>query len=70
MRIIVLNYGNSTVEIVPMDTIAINQHNMGEFNCEEYLQKKGFKTSECNWMVVNQPTPVYYYGEVIPYANI
>lgn len=71
MKIIVLDYGGGYVETVPMTKDAINQHNMGEFNAESYLAERGYKTSNCNWMVCDEdPIPVYALGEVIPYASI
>lgn len=71
MKIIVLDYGGGFVETVPMTKTAINQHNLGEFNCAEYLAEHGYKPSNCNWMVCDEdPIPVYAYGQMMPYTAI
>ena len=70
MKIIVLDYGGGYVETVSMTNDAINQHNMGEFNAEAYLSARGYKTSNCNWMVCEDPIPVFTYGEALPYTAL
>ena len=71
MKIIVLDYGGGYVETVPMTRTAITQYNMGEFNAEEYLTLRGYKTSECNWMICDEdPIPVFAYGQTMPYTSI
>lgn len=71
MKIIVLDYSDGTVNVLPMSKVAIDEYNMGEFDDASYVDAQGFKTSECNWMVCDEDTiPVYYGHESIPFTSI
>ena len=69
-KIIVLNYRDCVVELVPLTNDAQCQLNMGEFDAADYLTKRGYPTSDCNWMVCDDPIPVFTYGEALPYAAL
>lgn len=70
-KIIVLNYRDCVVELVPLTNDAQCQLNMGEFDAADYLTKRGYPTGDCNWMVSNEDElPIYWQNEMIPVVTL
>lgn len=71
MKLIVLDYSDNSVNVLPLTKEAVDAVNMDDFNDWGFLQEQGFYPPECNWMLSEEDDiPVYYKHESIPFTSI
>ena len=72
MRVIVLDYTDCSVTVLPVTKDVIDKYNGDEhYDVAEYVDERGFSIGNCNWMVVEDDViPVYWDKESIPYTTI
>ena len=72
MRIVLLDYTDNSVTVLPMTKEVIDKYNGDEwYDVAEYITERGFDTGNCNWMVAEEDDiPVYWDKESIPYTSI
>ena len=73
MKIIVINYEDRYIEVVPLTSDEQTRTNdEGEIKAASILSERGFDINNIrlSWMVVDSDCPVFWYGETVPIINL
>lgn len=70
MKIILLNYEEACLDVLPVRTDDAEKIKKGELSSDQYLSDLGYNLSSLGWMVCDDDIPVFWNGESIPYTSL
>ena len=70
MKIVLLNYEEGCVDVLPVRVDDEAKLKSGEITEEEYISSCNLNTSSINWMICDDDVPVFWNGESIPYTSL
>lgn len=71
MKIVLLNYEEGCIDVLPVRTDAAAKIKAGAMTAEEYITSCNLNTSSFEWMVnEDDDVQVFWNGESIPYTSL